>query len=233
MDKLRVEITPVYKALRKCKDEKLVLLQGGAGSGKSYAVSQYWIFEKLMQETGKTLVVSRKTNPSLRFSAMLEIENRLREAGLPYEPDKTHQTIEYHGNIIIFKSLDDPKKLTSVNANYWWLEEGTELDLDTYVTVKLRCRNNNEDSRNQIVMSFNPVSKYNYVKTKIIDVVKNYALIKSTWRDNPYLSNDYIRDIMALKEYAPHMWEVFSENKWGMTQGVIYPLWITKEFPLS
>jgi len=228
---MKYTVTPVYDKIIKYKHSELLLLLGGAGSGKSYPISQYWVYHKLLHETGKTLVVSRRTMPSLKLSAKLEILSRLEEANLPYKPQKSENYLTYHGNKIIFMQLDDPAKLKSINANYWWLEEGTELNINTFTQVKLRNRKPNEDDKNQIIVSFNPVNKYNWVKVNLIDTNVPYVLLHSTWRNNPYLSKEYLRSISELKEYAPHLWEVYSEGKWGATEGVIYKRWKVGQYP--
>lgn len=66
-----------------------------------------------------------------------------------------------NGSKFIFAGLDDQEKLKSIaGLTDAWLEESTEFTLDDFTQVDLRIRAMVPNQ--QILLSFNPVSKANW-----------------------------------------------------------------------
>ena len=68
-------------------------------------------------------------------------------------------------SVFLFKGLDDREKIKSItDITEIWCEEATELAEDDYTQLDLRLRALKPDL--QLICSFNPVSKANWVYKK-------------------------------------------------------------------
>jgi len=221
----RIQIIETFgHFLSQSVDKKLLVLYGGAGSGKSHAVAQ-WLILKALQERNKHFLIVRKTLPSLRLSCWLLVESLLREYALPFEANKSEFTIAFRGNTFFFKPLDDPEKIKSVNVNYIWAEEATELSYEDFLQLKLRLRRKNE-FRNQIYLTFNPVDANHWLKTKLVDAPSpEMAALVTTYRNNPFLPEDYVRDLERLSEQDENYYRIYALGEWGVLQNLIYTNW--------
>ncbi len=112
MPNLIVEVTPVYDWLEQSKAE-INILRGGRGSSKSHSTAQYFILEKLIKGKNKTLVIARKTLPSLRKTAMKVTRDLIREYGIPHSFNKSELELKFGSNTLYFLSVDDPTKRKS------------------------------------------------------------------------------------------------------------------------
>lgn len=222
---IRIQIIDVYDDFFLRNREKLVLcIYGGAGSGKSYAVAQYLILRAL-EEQNKHFLITRATLPSLRLSCWMLVQHLLREYGIPYAINKSEFWIEVRGNRFFFKPLDDPEKVKSAEFNYVWMEEATEFAYQDFLQLKLRLRRKN-DLQNQIILTFNPIDAYHWLKAQVVDApADNVAILKTTYKENPFLSRDYIQELQGLSEVDENYYRIYALGEWGILQNLIYSNW--------
>ena len=83
------------------------VLYGGAGSGKSYSVAQY-IAGMFATTDDLTILVVRKTMPSMRITCWKVVLGILRNWGVPFEINRSNHDIVRGTTVIHFRSLDDP-----------------------------------------------------------------------------------------------------------------------------
>ncbi len=203
------------------KSKRINFLYGSAGSGKSYQVAIYLI-HKLFQEEDISILVTRKTTPSLRITAyklVLEILDKYFTGA--YELNKTEMIIKYKNNEMIFKGLDESSKIRSLNINYAWLEECTEFTIEDYTQILLRLRRPNKNGINQVLLTTNPISIFHWTYTDIYtNPDKQIAKQKSTWEDNPFLDKTYIEELQKLQgNYR----KIFLDGEFGLMEGLIFP----------
>lgn len=211
--------------------KRINLLLGGAGSGKSYQMALHFVRLFYELENARFLIV-RKTLPSLKITAYRLILDLLNEAGLPYKQNKSEMTLSYKNNEMLFKSLDNPEKIKSYEANKIWIEEATELSRDDYLQLNLRLRRKSPDSLNQMYLTFNPVSLQSYLYKLTENPMDDTAVLRTTYLDNPFLQPDYIKEIEGLKDQDITYWKIYGQGKWASPENIIYKNWdIVDEFP--
>jgi phage terminase large subunit len=222
MEELRTKVTPVFAKTQEAKAKTLVNV-GGAGSSKSYSIAQLLI-SKLINEQNKRIGICRKTFPALRMTAMLLVLRLLKDYGI-YEFDKHNKsanTYEYNTNVIQFFSLDDPEKIKSADFNYIWMEEANEFTYEDYTVLKLRLRHpTQEDEPNQMFLSLNPIDENNWIAQKLIKE-EGVQLIKSTYKDNPFLPRDYIQTLENLINEDENYYRVYALGEWGRLENLVY-----------
>jgi len=209
-----------YRFLENSK-KRINLLYGSAGSGKSYSVAQFFI-RRFYRERDKRFLVLRKTLPSLRITAYKLILDLLKEYGLPYHLNKSEMTISVNDNEMLFKSLDDPEKIKSYEGNYLWIEEATEISYEDFLQLNLRLRRRT-DSVNQMYLTFNPISKLHWIYQELIEKPReDVATLHSTYKDNPFLPEDYIRELEDLKNQDETYYQIYALGEWGVLKNIIY-----------
>lgn len=202
--------------------DRINAIYGGAGSGKSYATAQDLALKFCEEEDIRILVV-RKTLPSLKITAYPLIRDLLIGWGVPFELNKAELTITRGTNQILFKSLDDPEKIKSYEANYIWIEEATEITYQDFLQLNLRLRRPNKNGQNRIYLTFNPIDQYHWLIEKIIDGTReNVSVHHSTYKDNPFLQAEYIKDLESLITQDKNYYRVYTLGLPGVLKNIIY-----------
>ena len=216
--------------------KRINILYGGAGSGKSYQIALFLLFQKFIREHDISILITRKTMPSLRISAYKLITNFISQYRLadylPIEHHKTSATLRFKDNEINFIGLDDPEKLKSAEWNYIWAEEATDLALEDYRQLNLRLRRRTT-GLNQMFLSLNPIDAFHWINTELLEKEDpDVGSLHSTYKDNPFLPAEYTKELEKLKEQDLTLYNIYAQGLWGILQNLIYTNWdIVDEFP--
>lgn len=235
-------------------DYKTYLLVGGYGSSKSYHIA-FKLILKGLEEKRKMLVVREvyDTHRDSTFSLFKEI---LEDLGLlattPKERNRKVVAKESpfkltfpNGSEIIFKGMDKPEKLKSLNGvTIVWLEECSEIKYAGYKELLGRLRHPTLSLH--FILSTNPVGTENWVYThffKRVDeegtehvvldderLYKKKTIVKngvyyhhSTADDNLFLPQSYIEQLDELKDYDRDLWRIAREGKFGVNGLLVLP----------
>lgn len=235
-------------------DYKTYLLVGGYGSSKSYHVALKIIL-KLLSEKRKALVVREvyDTHRDSTFSLFKEI---LEELGLLAfsRSEGKHKVVAKespfkltfpNGSEVIFKGMDKPEKLKSINGvTIVWLEECSEIKYAGYKELLGRLRHPYLSLH--FILSTNPVGTENWVFThffKYVDeegeehvklddekLYKRKTIVKdgvyyhhSTADDNYFLPQSYIEQLDDMKEYDKDLWRIARQGRFGVNGLLVLP----------
>ena len=255
--KITVKVSPAFEDFVFNWDYEQYLLMGGYGSGKSYQIGLKIIL-KLFEEKRKCLVVRQvyDTIGESCFDLLCEILDKM---GLlttsPYEYRKNRNLVialkspfrfNFHnGSKIIFKGMDKPAKVKSINSvSIVWLEECPEINFAAYEEMLGRIRT--PDVSMHFILSGNPVDKSNWVyrhffrylnedgdEEIIVDENKFYekgCLVKngvyyhhSVPTDNPWLPWQYLKRLDGLQRYDPYLYMVARWGRFGATGTRVLP----------
>jgi phage terminase large subunit len=122
--------------------------------------------------------------------------------------------------------MDDPEKIKSIDKiTGIWLEEASEFTLDDFTQLDLRLRGQLAHYK-QIILSFNPVNANHWLKKRFFEKPDPQAtVVHTTYQDNRFLDEAYIRVLNELKETNFSYYEIYALGKWGSLEGVVYPNW--------
>lgn len=242
---------------------KTYLLVGGYGSSKSYHVALKIIL-KCFEEKRKALVVREvyDTHRDSTFSLFKEI---LEEMGLLADT-KVQQRYKVvakespfnlrfpNGSEIIFKGMDKPEKLKSINGvTIVWLEECSEIKYAGYKELLGRLRHPSLSLH--FILSTNPVGKDNWVYThffiRVDEEGKEYVTLDdkilykaktlvhngvyyhhSTADDNLFLPQSYIDQLDELKAYDLDLYRVARKGRFGINGLKVLPQFETMDSEL-
>ncbi len=141
-----------------------------------------------------------------------------------------------NGAYICFLSVDDPEKIKSTEWNDIWMEEASDFTWDDWLILQTRLSGRrSKENPNKIYLSLNPSDEQGWINQRLM-VTKIFAekleIIKSTYRDNPFLGTDYVALLQSLKEQDINAYQVFAEGEWGTLTNVIYnPYEMLAAFP--
>lgn len=241
MQSVDVNINPVYFNYINAK-QRLQIFFGGSSSGKSYFLSQRCILNNMK---GANYLICRQSAVSIRKSCFNEILKAINYMGLKslYHVNNQEMVITntYNGKQIMFTGLFDTERLKSISPRngileHVWIEEATETSYHGFKQLQKRLRGLS-DTPKIITLSFNPVLKTSWVyyeffkdcwdETKTLYKNENKLILKTTYRDNKYLTKD---DIALLEsETDPYYIDVYLNGNWGILGKVIYKKWKTAD----
>ena len=217
-----------YLPIFKFKNRYLILY-GGAGSGKSVAVTQKIVLRMLFEDNQNVMVV-RKYYADHRDSTHKEIINTIKRFGLEDyfifgttpKCDLTIKTI-HNDNNIIFRGVDNNEKIKSIAMlTTVWIEEANGLTLADYNQLDLRLRGAT-NTYLQLIVSFNPVTANHWLKIRFFDnKTDDDMVIHTTYLENKFVTDDYKLVMDNLKATDKKMYEVYCLGKWGALKGVVY-----------
>lgn len=205
--------------------------KGSAGSGKSYFITQKIIYRCLKEKI--RVLVCRRYATTLRntcFSLFKEVLDKWKLT--PYiKIRETDFNIRFpNGSEIIFTGLDEETKLLSLaNITTIFVEEVFEVGEQIFEQLNLRLRGG---VNQQIIFAFNPISKnhwlYNFC---VVSPPQSFIFSETTYKDNPFLSPEYIQSLEGLKSRNPAKYKIYALGEWGNDQeGLVFQNWRVESF---
>lgn len=244
------EVNPRFEDFLWDWDYKTYLLVGGYGSSKSYHIALKLIL-KCLTEKRKVLVV-REVFDTIRdscYDLLVEILEELDLVGIAKNRVRctvSPMSIRFpNGSRIIFKGMDKPTKLKSINGvSIVWLEECSEIKYSGYKELLGRLRH--PDLSLHFLLSTNPVGTENWVYThffKRVDdegiehitlddniLYKRRTIIKngvyyhhSVAEDNLFLPQSYIDTLDDMKTYDPDLYRIARLGRFGLNGKRVLP----------
>lgn len=191
MEQQKIQSTVVFRLLANSK-KRIVALQGGARSGKTYNVLVYFI-SRLLQENGKVLTIVRDSLPSIKGSVLRDFIDILTRLGIYDEMkhNKTENVYDLNGNIVEFVSADQPHKIRGRKRDYLFVNEANEISYDAWLQLAFR-------TEKMIVVDYNPSESESYLWDHVLtrDDVDFHI---TTYRDNPFLPEELVAEISLVR----------------------------------
>lgn len=224
-------------------EHKFYFLVGGYGSSKSYHIAVKLI-RKLLEEKRKALIV-REVFDTLRdscFDLLQEVADAMGVDGCMTFTSSPMQVRFRNGSRIIFKGMDKPAKLKSLNGvSIVWIEECSEVKYGGFKEILGRLRHPSQS--NHIILSTNPVSKGNWCykyffqdkkeKVFILDdeelykkriiVLGNTYYHHSTVDDNYFVPEDYVHQLDDLQVHDPDLYRIARKGRFGVNGRLVFP----------
>ena len=224
-----------YKPYLQDYNNRCEVYYGGAGSGKSYFISQK-ILLKCLMEKRKVLTI-RKVGATLRDSVwqlFLDIIDQWQlNKIVKLNKSEFSITFMHNDSKILCKGLDDPEKIKSIaGITDIWIEEATELKESDFMQLDLRLRSKAKNQ--QIYISFNPVSKANWVYKKWFETPNEYYdntfILKTTYKDNDKLPYDYVKQLEDKINNNPYWHKVYALGEFATLDKLVFNNFEIKDF---
>ncbi|HYH14141.1 MAG TPA: PBSX family phage terminase large subunit [Flavisolibacter sp.] len=191
------------------------VIKGSANASKSYSVAQDEILKALKRKE-KVLVI-RKVASTLKDSIYASFIARLNEFKLQNHYIARLSPLDIslaNGSTFIFRGLDDPEKLKSIEGiTRIIVEEATELEFDDFKELDRRLRGR-EDG--QMTLLLNPIDETHWIKTHFWDNDwPDATCLTVTYQDNEFVTQTDINRLLALKEYDENQYNIYALAEWG------------------
>ncbi|MEC1046737.1 PBSX family phage terminase large subunit [Bacillus safensis] len=230
------EVNPHFEDFLFDWDQKFQFLVGGYGSSKSYHIALKLIL-KLLDEK-RTALVIREVYDTHRDSTFSLFEEIVNDLGLDHviQCRTSPLMLKFHnGSRIIFKGLDKPTKLKSINnISIIWIEECSEVKYEGFKELLGRLRH--PTLQLHMILSTNPVGQDNWTYRHFFKDDQNNRFIldderlykertiaindtyyhHSTAEDNLFLPVSYIKQLDELKEYDPDLYRIARKGHFGI-----------------
>ncbi len=192
-----------------------VASKGGTRSSKTWSTLQ--LLHLLCVNAEKPLVIScvAATLPMVKrgmqrdFKQMLLAENEWNEDSF----NKSEGTYTYdNGCMIEFFGVDNASKVHGSARDILFVNEAQTIPREIFRQLDIR-------TRKKVIIDFNPVRKF-WGETEFVG--DRYVTIHSTYKDNPYLSEEQVSAIEKNRNDA-NWWRIYGEGETGGVEGNVYP----------
>ncbi len=175
-----------------------------------------------MQEDKKTLTIVRKTLPSLKNSVLKDLIQVL-ELFEIYDPNKFHKQegfYELGSNIINWTSVDEPQKIRGMKRDYLYCNEANELKIEDWNQLIFR-------TTDKVICDLNPSELNSWVYD--LEKRDDSYMFKTTWRDNPFVSDTIIKELESLKEKDENLYRIYNLGEKGIATQLVFTKFSTIE----
>lgn len=213
---------------------------GGAGSGKSVFVAQKLV-KKALTDRRKILVLRKvdKTTKNSTFQLLLDTLTDWKIID-KCKINRTDFTITLpNGSVFLCCGLQDPERIKSITGlTDAWLEEATEFNQEDFNQIYLRIRHP-EAKGQQIILSFNPVSKVNWcyklffkeaADAAMTDFRAQCKILHTNYLDNKFLPQSYIDSLLLLKATNLDYYKIYALGEFGSLSKLVFNNWKVEEF---
>lgn len=189
--------------------------KGGTRSSKTWSTLQ--LLHLLCINSENPLVIScvAATLPMVKrgmlrdYKQMLLAENEWDENAF----NKSDCTYTYtNGCMIEFFGVDNASKVHGSARDILFVNEAQIIPREIFRQLDIR-------TRKKVIIDFNPVRKF-WGETEFVG--DRYLTIHSTYKDNPYLSEEQVSAIEKNQNDA-NWWRVYGEGETGGVEGNVYP----------
>lgn len=236
-------VNPHFKTFLGDWSTKFQFLVGGYGSSKSYHVALKLLL-KLLKEKRTALIVREvyDTHRDSTFSLLSELIEDLNLAHVIKITASPMQVRFPNGSKIIFKGMDKPAKLKSINnVSLIWLEECSEIKYAGFKELLGRLRHPTLELH--MILSTNPVSKDNWSYLHFFKDEENQRIVlddeqlyiertivtnntyyhHSTADDNKFLPESYVEQLEEMKEYDYDLYRIARKGQFGINGTRVLP----------
>ena len=211
-----LKLSPVFrKNAAALKDDfRYIINQGGTSSTKTFSILQLLVTLSLKYKV-KIDIVGLSV-PHLKTGVLNDMPDVCSQFGIDFykfykSSDKIFQTGK---GIITFLSFDKLGSAHGGRRDYLYLNEANHQHYNIVEQLLVRTRKN-------IFIDYNPTNEF-WVHEKIFkNEPQKATLIKSTYKDNPFLEQTIIDSIEARKG-DNNFWRVYGLGELGIAEGLVF-----------
>lgn len=211
------------------------ILEGSSRSGKTWSSVDMILRLCTHYETNAVINIIRETYNSFKTTLYDDFNRRLPMFGVPspFEGRKEVSTFYLFGNKINLLGADNPSKFHGAGSDYFFINEGLDIDQDIFDQSEQRCRK-------FWWIDYNPKKSEHWIFDKVIPR-SDVTFLKTTFLDNPFISRAERNKILSYEdtEYNrkqgtvdTYKWKVYGLGERCAPEGLVFPYvtWIN-EFP--
>ena len=198
-------------------DKRFIINQGGSRSSKTYSLCQVLIVYCLTNPN-KVVSIVRKTFPALRATCMRDFFEVLKDLNI-YEKSSHNMSENIYrfpnGSLVEFFSVDDEQKVRGRKRDIGWCNEANELWFEDFQQLNMR-------TEEKMIFDYNPSDSTSW----LYELPKDESvLIKSTYKDNPFLPESIKRQIEDLARTDEALYQIYALGEKAISKSNIFNTW--------
>jgi phage terminase large subunit len=221
MEKLKLKEIDATVVFQKNRDsqKKIKANEGGTRSSKTYSIAQLLAIKAAAETEPTVYAICRKTFPALKATAMRDFFTILKGWGWYREANhnKSDHVYKLNNTEIEFFSLDEPEKVRGRKRKELWVNEANELTYEDWRQLLLRTSGG-------VYLDYNPSDEFSWIYDNVLTRT-DCELIRSTYKDNPFLEKTIIEEIERLKDTDDNYWKIYGLGLRGVSMAKIYSKW--------
>lgn len=199
-------------------DKRFIINQGGSRSSKTYSLCQM-IIVYCVQNPNKVVSIVRKTFPALRATVMRDFFEIMKDLEI-YEKANHNMSENIYrfpnGSIVEFFSVDDEQKIRGRKRDVGWCNEANELWFEDFQQLNMR-------TEEKLIFDYNPSDSSSWLYKL---PPEESVMIKSTYKDNPFLPESIKRQIEDLKRTDEALYQIYALGEKAISKSNIYNNWM-------
>ena len=199
-------------------DKRFIINQGGSRSSKTYSLCQM-IIVYCVQNPNKVVSIVRKTFPALRATVMRDFFEIMKDLEI-YEKANHNMSENIYrfpnGSIVEFFSVDDEQKIRGRKRDVGWCNEANELWFEDFQQLNMR-------TEEKLIFDYNPSDSSSWLYKL---PAEESVMIKSTYKDNPFLPESIKRQIEDLKRTDEALYQIYALGEKAISKSNIYNNWM-------
>ena len=205
-----------WKIYDACKEHpRYISNKGGTRSTKTYSTLQFlYLLIPSVDKPGDITSVVSESFPHLKKGAIRDFENIVGHPlkGDPHWNETDHTWTFDNGAKLEMFSVDNAAKVHGSQRKRLFVNEANHIEYEIFRQLAVR-------TSSIIFIDYNPASVC-WIQKKV-ECRSNCALIRSTYKDNPFLSAEQIAEIESNKDDV-NWWKVYGQGLEGTLDGLIY-----------
>lgn len=213
-----IRTTKVFDRIVSYHKSRVIVLQGGSSSSKTFSALQYLIYIASNSPVPLFISIVGETLPALKRGAYRDFMNILGDSYDEEAHNKSDLSYTIGKCTIEFFSADMPSKVRGPRRDILFVNECNNIDYETYTQLEIR-------TRRRIILDYNPTSEF-WAHEFLIGK-PDVAFDVSTYLDNQYLDKSIIRSLESRRYDAlgneTDWWKVYGKGEVGSKEGLVYP----------
>lgn len=230
MNKIIPHTTVLTRILRN-RDKRLLILQGGSRSSKTWSIFQYFIYKALNDPKPFTLTIARKYLADSKITLLPTFKKVLEQFEFKCTPDinprRQEQIYDVNGCEFAFLGAEDTEKFGGREQDYAWVNEVMDLEIrDAFDQMEQR-------TTTQVLIDYNPNGDEHWVYN--LQKRDDSHFFISTVLDNPFAPKPVRNKILGYDPANPrnveqgtadpYMWSVYGLGQPAKLKGAIFTNW--------
>lgn len=193
----------------------IFVLQGGTRSGKTYSTILFFL-GSMMAYSGVKYAIIRQSMPVLKATVIEDFIDISTKLGIYDERhhNKSDQIFSYNGNTLHFVAAEDGGKMRGLKSDVLYINEAPELDWEPVRQLLMR-------NTSKVIFDYNPSYDESWLYDNIM-TRENVAFIKTTYLDNPFITQKQLDELEFMRQNDPEGYAVYGLGEKTEVQGSVY-----------
>jgi phage terminase large subunit len=171
-----------------------------------------------VQNPNKVVSIVRKTFPALRATVMRDFFEIMKDLEI-YEKANHNMSENIYffpnGSIVEFFSVDNEQKIRGRKRDLGWCNEANELWFEDFQQLNMR-------TEEKLIFDYNPSDSSSWLYKL---PPEESVIIKSTYKDNPFLPESIKKQIEDLKRTDEEKYQIYALGERAISKSNVFNNW--------